>query len=170
MGRGQGLHARVFVDGRIITSPDTPPPRTPAELRRARRHRRGLTRRVAEGTRRRADELVIVVLPRRHRRFAQGGALGLRRRLSSPQPAALRRNRGLTGTKSEALGFLCGRWGIERERVLAFVDADNDIHAPSPGGIAVGGMTARSARPLTRSCQGGRRRRSPLLERLLEEF
>ncbi len=50
---------------------------------------------------------------------------------------------GLEGTKSEALKFLCGRWGIEPGRVIAFGDADNDIDMLrfAGRGIAVGGMT-----------------------------
>jgi hydroxymethylpyrimidine pyrophosphatase-like HAD family hydrolase len=50
---------------------------------------------------------------------------------------------GLEGTKSKALGFLCERWGIEPERVLAFGDADNDIDMLrfAGHGVAVGGMT-----------------------------
>jgi len=50
---------------------------------------------------------------------------------------------GLEGTKSKALKFLCARWGIDRERVLAFGDADNDIDMLrfAGRGVAVGGMT-----------------------------
>jgi hydroxymethylpyrimidine pyrophosphatase-like HAD family hydrolase len=50
---------------------------------------------------------------------------------------------GLEGTKSRALQFLCERWGIERDRVLAFGDADNDIDMLrfAGHGVAVGGMT-----------------------------
>ena len=50
---------------------------------------------------------------------------------------------GLEGTKSKALQFLCERWGIEQERVLAFGDADNDIDMLrfAGRGVAVGGMT-----------------------------
>ena len=50
---------------------------------------------------------------------------------------------GLEGTKSKALQFLCERWGIEQDRVLAFGDADNDIDMLrfAGRGVAVGGMT-----------------------------
>jgi hydroxymethylpyrimidine pyrophosphatase-like HAD family hydrolase len=51
---------------------------------------------------------------------------------------------GLEGTKSTALEFLCGRWGIDPERVLAFGDADNDADMLrfAGCGVAVGPMTA----------------------------
>ena len=46
------------------------------------------------------------------------------------------------GTKSNALRFLCERWGIEPSRTLAFGDADNDIDMLrfAGRGVAVGGM------------------------------
>ncbi|MDQ3386679.1 MAG: Cof-type HAD-IIB family hydrolase [Actinomycetota bacterium] len=46
------------------------------------------------------------------------------------------------GTKSNALEFLCGEWGIEPSRVMAFGDADNDIDMLRfvGHGVAVGGM------------------------------
>jgi hydroxymethylpyrimidine pyrophosphatase-like HAD family hydrolase len=49
----------------------------------------------------------------------------------------------LEGTKASALGFLCERWRIEPERVLAFGDADNDIDMLhfAGHGVAVGGMS-----------------------------
>lgn len=48
------------------------------------------------------------------------------------------------GNKSSALGFLCERWGIGPERVLAFGDADNDVDMLrfAGRGVAVGPMTA----------------------------
>lgn len=48
----------------------------------------------------------------------------------------------LEGTKSNALRFLCERWGVEPDRVLAFGDADNDIDMLRfvGHGVAVGGM------------------------------
>src|ERR671916_89787 len=50
---------------------------------------------------------------------------------------------GLEGTKASALEFLCGRWGIDPARVIAFGDADNDVDMLRfvGHGVAVGGMT-----------------------------
>jgi Cof subfamily protein (haloacid dehalogenase superfamily) len=139
------LHARVFVDGRIITSPDTP-----AALEHLRSYAEpGVTvvDSPAEWLEEQSEEptkLVIVDYPDdigswlREARSAFAGRLFVTRSL--PHYVEIG---GLTGTKSEALGFLCGRWGIERERVLAFGDADNDIDMLrfAGRGIAVGGMT-----------------------------
>ncbi len=49
---------------------------------------------------------------------------------------------GLEGTKSRALEFLCGRWGVDPSRTIAFGDADNDIDMLRFAGlgVAVGGM------------------------------
>lgn len=49
---------------------------------------------------------------------------------------------GLEGRKSNALAFVCERWGIDPARVLAFGDADNDIDMLrfAGHGVAVGGM------------------------------
>jgi Cof subfamily protein (haloacid dehalogenase superfamily) len=139
------LHARVFVDGRIITSPDSP-----AALEHLRSYAEpGVTvvGSPAEWLTENGEEptkLVIVDYPDdiggwlREARSAFAGRLFVTRSL--PHYVEIG---GLTGTKSEALGFLCGRWGIERERVLAFGDADNDIDMLrfAGRGIAVGGMT-----------------------------
>lgn len=49
----------------------------------------------------------------------------------------------LDGTKSRALEFLCGEWGIDPARTLAFGDADNDADMLrfAGTGVAVGGAT-----------------------------
>lgn len=49
----------------------------------------------------------------------------------------------LEGTKSRALSFLCGEWGIHPSRAAAFGDADNDVDMLRfvGLGVAVGGMT-----------------------------
>ena len=89
------LHARVFVDGRIITSPDTP-----AALEHLRRYEEpgvSVVESPADWLRDGGEEptkLVIVDHPDDIRRLARGGADGLRRAaLRYPQPAALRRDR-----------------------------------------------------------------------------
>ena len=141
----RNLHARIFVDGRIITSPDTPA---------ALEHLRGypepdvsIVDSPADWLRDGGEEptkLVIVDFPddiggwleEAQKTFS--GRLFVTRSLPHYVEVG-----GLEGTKSKALGFLCGRWGIERERVLAFGDADNDIDMLrfAGHGVAVGGMT-----------------------------
>lgn len=139
------LHARVFVDGRIITSPDTP-----AALEHLRRYAEpdvSVVDSPAEWLRNGGEEptkLVIVDHPDdiggwlEEARTDFAGRLFVTRSLPHYVEVG-----GLEGTKSKALGFLCERWGIEPGRVLAFGDADNDIDMLrfAGHGVAVGGMT-----------------------------
>jgi Cof subfamily protein (haloacid dehalogenase superfamily) len=141
----RGLHARVFVDGGIVTSPDTP-----AALEHLKRYGEpGIS--VVESPARWLEEggeeptkLVIVDYPDNignwleEARGAFAGRLFVTRSL--PHYVEIG---GLEGTKSKALQFLCARWGIERDRVLAFGDADNDVDMLrfAGRGVAVGGMT-----------------------------
>ena len=141
----RGLHARVFVDGGIVTSPDTP-----AALEHLKRYGEpGIS--VVESPARWLEEggeeptkLVIVDYPDdignwlEEARGAFAGRLFVTRSL--PHYVEIG---GLEGTKSKALQFLCARWGIERDRVLAFGDADNDVDMLrfAGRGVAVGGMT-----------------------------
>ena len=139
------LHARVFVDGRIVTSPDTP-----AALEHLKRYREpGVSaiespaRWLEEGGEE-PTKLVIVDFPDdigswlEEARSAFAGRLFVTRSL--PHYVEIG---GLEGSKSKALQFLCERWGIERDRVIAFGDADNDIDMLrfAGRGVAVGGMT-----------------------------
>jgi len=140
------LHARVFIDGGIITSPDTP-----AALEHLRRYGESGISTVespSEWLEDGGDEptkLVIVDYPDdiggwlEEARSAFAGRLFVTRSL--PHYVEIG---GLEGTKSRALEFLCERWGIERDRVLAFGDADNDIDMLrfAGRGVAVGGMTS----------------------------
>ena len=140
------LHARLFVDGGIITSPDTP-----AALKHLRRYREpGISTMespaewVREGGER-PTKLVIVDRPDdiggwlEEARSAFAGKLFVTRSL--PHYVEIG---GLEGTKSKALQFLCERWDIAQDRVLAFGDADNDIDMLrfAGRGVAVGGMTS----------------------------
>ena len=139
------LHARVFVDGRIITSPDTP-----AALEYLRRREEPDVTAVDSpaawleegGTE--PTKLVIVDHPDDIGGWLEEAREAFRGRLfvtrSLPHYVEIG---GLKGTKSKALKFLCGRWGIEPKRVLAFGDADNDIDMLrfAGHGVAVGGMT-----------------------------
>jgi Cof subfamily protein (haloacid dehalogenase superfamily) len=133
------LHARVFVDGHTITSPDIPSVRpepdasvvdSPADWLR--------------NSRKVPTKLVIVDRPDEIRgwlgeaKSAFAGRLFVTRSLPHYVEVG-----SLEGTKAAALGFLCERWGIEPERVLAFGDADNDIDMLrfAGHGVAVGGMS-----------------------------
>jgi len=141
----RGLHARVFVDGRIIAPPDNP-----ATLEHLRRREEPdvLTVDSPAGWLREGGEeptkLVIVDHPDSVGGWLDEAQEHFRERLfvtrSLPHYVEVG---GLEGTKSKALKFLCARWGIDRERVLAFGDADNDIDMLrfAGRGVAVGGMT-----------------------------
>jgi hydroxymethylpyrimidine pyrophosphatase-like HAD family hydrolase len=141
----RGLHARVFVDGGIITSPDTP-----AALDHLRRREEPGVSTVdspAVWLREGGEEptkLVIVDHPDDVGGWLEEAQEHFRGRLfvtrSLPHYVEVG---GLEGTKSRALEFLCARWGIDPGRVIAFGDADNDIDMLrfAGRGVAVGGMT-----------------------------
>lgn len=142
----RGLHARLFLDGRIVSSPNTS-----AVVRHMRYlEEPGLS--VVDSPAlwlERSGEppikIVVVDHPEeiegwlREAREAFRGRLFVTRSLPHyveiGNPA---------GTKSKALAFLCERWGIGREGVLAFGDAENDIDMLrfAGHGVAVGGMNA----------------------------
>jgi Cof subfamily protein (haloacid dehalogenase superfamily) len=142
---GRDLHARVFLDGGIITSPDTP-----AALEHLRRYAEpgvSVVESPADWLRSGGEEptkLVIVDRPDDIRGWLEVAQMAFAGRLfvtrSLPHYVEIG---SLEGTKASALGFLCDRWGIEPERVLAFGDADNDIDMLrfAGHGVAVGGMT-----------------------------
>ena len=140
------LHARVFVDGRIVTSPDT----TAAErfLRRSEEPGVSVVDSPAGWLRSDAGEeptkLVLVDHPDDVPRWLDEAQKEFEGKLfvtrSLPHYVEVG---GLEGTKSRALGFLCERWGIDPGRAIAFGDADNDIDMLRfvGHGVAVGGMT-----------------------------
>ena len=140
----RNLHARVFLDGAIVTSPDTP-----ATLEHLRRGETGVSvmdspadwlRNAPE----KPTKLVLVDYPDEvegwleEARKAFAGRLFVTRSLPHYVEVG-----GLEGTKSRALLFLCEWWRIDPGRVLAFGDADNDIDMLRLAGlgVAVGGMT-----------------------------
>jgi Cof subfamily protein (haloacid dehalogenase superfamily) len=139
------LHARVFLDGRIITSPGTQ-----AALDHLRRYAEPgvcVVDSPADWLREGGEEptkLVIVDRPDDIEGWLEAARTAFDGRLfvtrSLPHYVEIG---SLEGTKASALGFLCERWGIEPERVLAFGDADNDIDMLrfAGHGVAVGGMT-----------------------------
>ncbi|CAA9412018.1 MAG: Haloacid dehalogenase-like hydrolase [uncultured Rubrobacteraceae bacterium] len=141
----RGLHARVLVDGRVITSPDSP-----AALRFSRRNEEPgvvVVDSPAEWLAGAAEEPTKVVIVD-HPDDVEGwlgeaqetfrGRLFVTRSLPHYVEVGV-----LEGTKSNALEFLCGRWGIDPRRTVAFGDADNDADMLrfAGCGVAVGPMT-----------------------------
>ena len=141
----RGLHARVFVDGRIVTSPDTSA--TMEYLRRYEEPDVSVVDSPAEWLREEGEEpikLVIVDHPGEVPRWLEEAREAFRGRLfvtrSLPHYVEIG---GLEGTKSTALKFLCGHWGVDPARAIAFGDADNDVDMLRfvGHGVAVGGLT-----------------------------
>ena len=141
----RGLHARVLVDGRVITSPDSP-----AALRFSRRNEEPgvvVVDSPAEWLAGAAEEPTKVVIVD-HPDDVEGwlgeaqetfrDSLFVTRSLPHYVEVGV-----LEGTKSNALEFLCGRWGIDPRRTVAFGDADNDADMLrfAGCGVAVGPMT-----------------------------
>lgn len=142
----RGLHARVFLDGRIVSSPNTSA---------VARHMRYLEEpglsvvdspaNWLERSGERPIKIVFVDHPEeiggwlREARDAFRGRLFVTRSLPHYVEVG-----NPDGTKSRALAFLCERWGIGREGVLAFGDAENDVDMLrfAGHGVAVGGMSA----------------------------
>ncbi len=141
----RGLHARVFVDGRIITSPDTP-----AALKHLRRSEEPgvfIVDPPADWLRdggEKPTKLVLVDHPDDVERWLEEARAAFAGRLfvtrSLPHYVEIG---GLEGTKASALKFLCEHWGIDPARTIAFGDADNDVDMLRfvGHGVAVGGMT-----------------------------
>ena len=139
------LHVRVFLDGRIVSSP-----RTTALLEHVSHPEISevfVVESPADWLRESEDnptKIVFVDYPDRiggwleDAREAFSGRFFVTRSL--PHYVEIG---GPKGTKSQALGFLCDRWGIEPRRTLAFGDADNDIDMLrfAGHGVVVGGMT-----------------------------
>ena len=139
-----GLHARVFTDGKIVTSPDTSAAMEhiaykEPDVKIVESPARWLLEDAPEDP----TKLVIVDHPHAVPRWldeaqeAFAGRLHVTRSLPHYVEVG-----GLLGTKSEGLKFLCERWGIDPRRTLAFGDADNDIDMLrfAGCGVAVGPM------------------------------
>jgi Cof subfamily protein (haloacid dehalogenase superfamily) len=141
----RGLHARVFVDGKIVVSPETSA--AMKFLRRSEEPNIEVVESPAgwlEGGGEEPTKLVIVDHPDDVPKWLQSARNAFAGRLfvtrSLPHYVEIG---GLEGTKSKGLRFLCDRWGIDPARILAFGDADNDIDMLRFAGlgVAVGGMT-----------------------------
>jgi Cof subfamily protein (haloacid dehalogenase superfamily) len=139
----RGLHARVFTDGKILVSPETP-----AAFRHLsdREPDVEVVESPAAWLRNGGEnptKLVIVDRPDEVPNWldeAQRTFSGLFVTRSLPHYVEVG---GLLGTKSEGLKFLCEHWKIEPARTLAFGDAENDVDMLSFAGlgVAVGGMS-----------------------------
>src|SRR3712207_2259097 len=123
------LHARVFVDGRIIASPDTPA--ALEHLRRASEPGVSTVDSPAGWLRDGGEQptkLVLVDHPDEVERWLEEARAAFAGKLfvtrSLPHYVEVG---GLEGTKSRALESLCERWGIDPGRVIAFGDAENDV-------------------------------------------
>lgn len=140
----RGLHARVFMDGKIVSSRETP-----AVLKHLSERepdvevvRSPVT--WLQNSWENPTKLVIVDHPRQipnwleEARETFSGHLFVTRSL--PHYVEIG---GRDGTKASALAFLCKHWGICPTRTIAFGDADNDIDMFSFAGlgVAVGGMS-----------------------------
>ncbi len=141
----RGLHARVFLDDRIVASPDTPA--ATGFLRRGEEPDVEVVASPAdwlEGGGEEPTKLVFVDRPDDVPRWLQEARDAFAGRLfvtrSLPHYVEVG---GREGTKAKGLAFLCERWGIPPERTLAFGDADNDVDMLRFAGlgVAVGGMT-----------------------------
>jgi Cof subfamily protein (haloacid dehalogenase superfamily) len=141
----RGLHARIFVDGRILASPGTPA--ALGHLRRYEEPGLSVVENPAAWLRDGGEEptkLVIVDHPDDVEGWLEEAREAFRGRLfvtrSLPHYVEVG---GLEGTKSRALAYLCEHWGIDPRRTIAFGDADNDIDMLRfvGHGVAVGGMT-----------------------------
>jgi Cof subfamily protein (haloacid dehalogenase superfamily) len=141
----RGLHARIFVDGRIITSPDTPA--VLGYLRRSEEPGVSVVDSPADWLRDGGEEptkLVIMDRPDAVEGWLEEAQADFAGRLfvtrSLPHYVEIG---GLEGTKSKALRFLLDHWGVDPARTIAFGDADNDIDMLrfAGHGVAVGGMT-----------------------------
>ena len=139
------LHARIFLDGRVISAPDTAalldnvrhperfdvtPVDSPAEwLRENDAH---------------PTKLVVVDHPDNVPSWLNDAREAFEERLfvtrSLPHYVEIS---GYEGTKSKALEFMCDHWNLDPARTIAFGDADNDVDMLSfvGHGVSVGGKT-----------------------------
>ena len=139
------LHARVFMDGRIIASSDRPG--APEHLRRS--EEPGVSEVDSPGRWLRdggedPTKLVLVDHPDSVERWLEEARAAFAGRLFVTRSLPHYVEVGdLEGTKASALRFLCGLWRIDASRAIAFGDADNDVDMLRfvGHGVAVGGMT-----------------------------
>lgn len=142
----RGLHARIFLDGRVVSAPDT------AVLLNNMRHPEGFNvtpvKSPAEWLRSSGEnptKLVIVDYPDNVPNWLEDAREAFEGRLfvtrSLPHYVEIS---GCEGTKARALEFICDHWNLDPARAIAFGDADNDVDMLSFAGhgVSVGGKTA----------------------------
>ncbi len=142
---GRGLHARIFMDEKLITSPGTPA----ALANMANFVEDGVVvdespRKWLEETREDPIKVTIVDSPGDVEEWLADAEKEFSDRFfvtrSLPHYVEIGASDGM---KSAALNFLCEKWDILPERVMAFGDGENDIDMLrfAGRGVAVGGMT-----------------------------
>lgn len=139
------LHARVFLDGHIVSTPRA------TDLLKHLRHPETMEVSVVDSPaawlRESSEEptkIVFIDHPDKiggwlwEAQQAFSGRLFVTRSLPHYVEVG-----GLEGTKSRALEFVCGLWDVDPGRVIAFGDADNDIDMLrfAGHGVSVGGLT-----------------------------
>jgi Cof subfamily protein (haloacid dehalogenase superfamily) len=140
----RGLHARVFTDGKIVTSPETT---AALKYLSDREPDVEVVESPVAWLRDDGEEptkLVIVDHPDEIPNWLEEARETFSARLFVTRSLPHYVEVGtLEGTKASALRFLCEFWGVDPGRTLAFGDADNDIDMLSfvGLGVAVGGMS-----------------------------
>jgi Cof subfamily protein (haloacid dehalogenase superfamily) len=143
---GRGLHARIFLDERVVSDRDI------ADLLNDLRHPERFNVTPVDSPAawlRESDEqptkLVVVDYPDNIPNWLDDARSAFEGRLfvtrSLPHYVEIS---GYTGTKSRALEFMCDHWKVDPARTIAFGDADNDVDmlAFAGHGVSVGGKTA----------------------------
>jgi Cof subfamily protein (haloacid dehalogenase superfamily) len=142
---GRGLHARIFVDGKIVTSPHTPAAlATMANVIEDGVETVESPRAWLEESRENPIKVTIVDTPDDIEVWLAEAEKAFSDRFfvtrSLPHYVEIGAAEGM---KSAALNFLCEKWGIPAKNVAAFGDGENDIDMLRFAGlgVAVGGMT-----------------------------
>lgn len=156
----RGLNIRVFLDGSVVSAPDT------ADLLNELRHPERFDVIPVDSPvewLRESDvnptKLVIVDYPDNVPNWLDDARKAFAERLfvtrSLPHYVEIS---GYEGTKSKAVEFMCDHWNLDPARTIAFGDADNDVDMLSFAGhgVSVGGKTAavrRAADAITSSVE-----------------
>lgn len=141
----RGLHARIFMDGQVVTSPDTPAALTAmASFIEDRVETVESPKAWLAENREDPIKVTIVDSPADVEEWIGDAEEAFSERYfvtrSLPHYVEIG---AADGKKSAALNFLCEKWGIPPERIIAFGDGENDIDMLrfAGRGVAVGGMT-----------------------------
>ncbi|MDQ4105636.1 MAG: HAD family hydrolase [Actinomycetota bacterium] len=139
------LHARIFLDGRVVSAPDT------AAILDNMRHPERFDVIAVDSPLQwlrendvRPTKLVVVDRPDNVPNWLEDAREAFEGRLfvtrSLPHYVEIS---DYEGTKSNALEFMCDYWSVDPARTIAFGDADNDVDMLSfvGHGVSVGGKT-----------------------------